>query len=618
MSLLLCLGILTGLYVRRIDGITPTLQQFPNPVDNPWCRRSSSSSSSSAQEPTSSLDRLCDPDEYLTYESAANIQMLTMKIGKEIPHTCSTTGQHQVTGYEIVTIVTQTLPSSTTHTTPEQVTKYLHDRWGVGNINCHNGIVIFLAIQDRQIYISTGKDSKEKLTDDIITMIINDMKPDLRAQKYGDGIMKALMHIHDILQGGTFTSFHSSFGSRGKTGSDDFIMFIFMVLIFNGFLIVGCVMNHKQNQRIRREQDEWNEVRRRLLEIERLQEEEQLLDTATDGGNDTVITDPVSGQTHLRKRRPLMNNNETNDSNEEDNSSFIGSGSTISKVVPLTARMTCCPICLEDFPKKSSKESNDNSNDTNEEKKELLLTVEIGTSSTGSTVTSGPNAATETKPAITLPCQHRFHVTCIDGWFGSQQKTTCPVCRSVAYGPNSGSRTSSRRNPSSSSTTISTTTTTTTTTTGLRPFSSPDTSTENRNNKESHSSSSAVETPTTTILRNPTVVPDNYNHYLFRRLEIEFLLYSLSRRYPTVVTPTLLDSWTNQIQRTPSTTGTAPSILRFTQTDTFRQSNPQVREAALRQYQQRQMQNWNGGSQWSGGGFGGGGSFGGGGRGGSW
>ncbi|CAI5957069.1 unnamed protein product [Closterium sp. NIES-64] len=32
-----------------------------------------------------------------------------------------------------------------------------------------------------------------------------------------------------------------------------------------------------------------------------------------------------------------------------------------------------------------------------------------------------------------LPCEHRFHVACIDHWLAS--KTTCPVCRADLKSP---------------------------------------------------------------------------------------------------------------------------------------------------------------------------------------
>lgn len=34
--------------------------------------------------------------------------------------------------------------------------KQLHSRWGVGDAACHNGVLLLLAVEDRQVYINTG------------------------------------------------------------------------------------------------------------------------------------------------------------------------------------------------------------------------------------------------------------------------------------------------------------------------------------------------------------------------------------------------------------------------------------------------------------------------------
>jgi hypothetical protein len=34
--------------------------------------------------------------------------------------------------------------------------KALHERWGVGDAACNNGVLLLLAVENRQVYISTG------------------------------------------------------------------------------------------------------------------------------------------------------------------------------------------------------------------------------------------------------------------------------------------------------------------------------------------------------------------------------------------------------------------------------------------------------------------------------
>ena len=40
----------------------------------------------------------------------------------------------------------------------------LHNLWGVGYTPCQNGVLIFLASEDREIYISTGSGAAKLLT----------------------------------------------------------------------------------------------------------------------------------------------------------------------------------------------------------------------------------------------------------------------------------------------------------------------------------------------------------------------------------------------------------------------------------------------------------------------
>ena len=38
--------------------------------------------------------------------------------------------------------------------------KAIHERWGVGDAACNNGVLLLLSVGDRQVYISTGKGEK--------------------------------------------------------------------------------------------------------------------------------------------------------------------------------------------------------------------------------------------------------------------------------------------------------------------------------------------------------------------------------------------------------------------------------------------------------------------------
>ena len=61
--------------------------------------------------------------------------------------------------------------------------KALHDAWGVGLSECDNGALLLLSVEDRQLYISTGRGAAALLTDDMISAVIEAVKPMLRAQR---------------------------------------------------------------------------------------------------------------------------------------------------------------------------------------------------------------------------------------------------------------------------------------------------------------------------------------------------------------------------------------------------------------------------------------------------
>ena len=76
----------------------------------------------------------------------------------------------------------------------------LHDKWGVGGVDGkQNGILVFLAIDDRAVYISTGRDVKNDVTSRDIEVLIAAVKPDLRRKDYGKAIQNMVLRIDMLL-----------------------------------------------------------------------------------------------------------------------------------------------------------------------------------------------------------------------------------------------------------------------------------------------------------------------------------------------------------------------------------------------------------------------------------
>jgi len=66
----------------------------------------------------------------------------------------------------------------------------LHDRWGIGHRDCNNGIMIFVSIGDRQMYISVGAGATSQLSNSDVSSAIDAMKSYLRNND-NDGALRA-------------------------------------------------------------------------------------------------------------------------------------------------------------------------------------------------------------------------------------------------------------------------------------------------------------------------------------------------------------------------------------------------------------------------------------------
>lgn len=55
--------------------------------------------------------------------------------------------------------------------------------------------MLFLSVEDRQVYISTGKGAAKEISDNSLSAIIEDMRPLLRAGQYADAVEQAVVDI---------------------------------------------------------------------------------------------------------------------------------------------------------------------------------------------------------------------------------------------------------------------------------------------------------------------------------------------------------------------------------------------------------------------------------------
>lgn len=168
---------------------------LPNPQSDPThtCRRFKPSA-------------VCDPDGYLSESDADTIDGLINFIH------AGTHGFHKVAcpprantpiGAQLAVAIFERMPPSNADKIQRafHFARDLHDRWGVGDPDCQNGVVIAFAVKDRAVGFSIGKGVNPIFQDSMLPAIVNDMKPMLRDGEYGAAIIKGVTDVGNILSG---------------------------------------------------------------------------------------------------------------------------------------------------------------------------------------------------------------------------------------------------------------------------------------------------------------------------------------------------------------------------------------------------------------------------------
>lgn len=118
----------------------------------------------------------------------------------------------------------------------------LADRWGLGNKDRDNGLLIVIAINDRQMQILTGYGLEGIIPDVIAKRIIREqMTPAFREARYADGIMQAIDAIDSRLQADpeTLAQMNAVDADTQEVGFDLIALFIIGIVagkIFTGIL----------------------------------------------------------------------------------------------------------------------------------------------------------------------------------------------------------------------------------------------------------------------------------------------------------------------------------------------------------------------------------------------
>lgn len=332
---------------------------FPNPMTDPLrCGRK--------DVPRSMV---CDPDHLLSKTAQDEIEGHLNFIK---------TGQVAVA---IVKKIDLTESESNVDAASRIFCRALHDSWGVGSVEKNDGVVVFVSVEDRAVYISTGDGSKKLLTAPTIDGIIHRMKPFLRNSDYGGALINSVIEI-EMLFSGKFVPLKPNSSDSTGTSSDPITFGLFLCMIF-GFGGYAFWQNRK---------------------LQRLDRGRIALDNLI---------------------------------REVDNTS---KGSEGDKLFITTS----CPICLENFPETetdteggstitedatfTASDSNHtfSGSDQTSETRSLLKNLQPKPSSP--VFESKTTPAAKLKP-MALRCGHTFCHDCISTYLKSNEGKKCPICR---------------------------------------------------------------------------------------------------------------------------------------------------------------------------------------------
>lgn len=245
-----------------------------------------------------STDRVCDPDGIVTSLARLEIQRAIYSLERGTPHNC---GDSREVGFQVAVALARSIEGG--KDAAGSFARGLHNAWGVGHAACNDGVVLLLSVDDRRAHVSTGSGASKVVTDAHVAAIIERMRPALRRGDYKGAVLGAVGDIRAVLEAGEggATDVSASISKKSASSWTGWAaLCVFLIVLF--FVPLWHTWNESNRRR------DWEAVRRRLLDLERL---------ATGGAAAAAAAPAPAGAVPPS---------------------------------PLASRMLCCPICLDDFP----------------------------------------------------------------------------------------------------------------------------------------------------------------------------------------------------------------------------------------------------------------------------
>lgn len=114
--------------------------------------------------------------------------------------------------------------------------------WGIGQAKEDNGVIILLAKNDREIWISPGYGLEHKLTAGITGELVrNVILPEFKAGSYYNGLDKGTTAIFEVIKG----TYKGTRKKSGKSGGSPIFIFLVIFIIF--IILIAKNKNNGRN-----------------------------------------------------------------------------------------------------------------------------------------------------------------------------------------------------------------------------------------------------------------------------------------------------------------------------------------------------------------------------------
>jgi uncharacterized membrane protein YgcG len=269
----------------------------------------------------------------------------------------------------------------------------LHDEWGVGDKVKNDGVVLFLSIEDRAVFISTGEGSQGRVSRSAVEGIIHRMKPFLRKSDYSGAIINAIIEVEMALNGKPIKGSHHRLPP--STQDDDLPSYA-KLLIFVSILAGVGGYGWWQNSRMKR-------LERGRLALDSLIREVDTARAAEEGDDKVFVTTscPICLENFSEASPSTADNAETGTATKTEG---LSSASDVDR--------------LEGKESSAEKERDSSSS----------LLRNLTPSPTSQVFTAKTPSQPSNRP-MALRCGHTFCRECITAHLKTDAGRRCPICR---------------------------------------------------------------------------------------------------------------------------------------------------------------------------------------------